>query len=363
MLLAYIFYMITGGFGWLLFYWKPDWKLKITCYMVPLDEAEFILTQRASGGSDVETVMLSELPEGGMEDAGSNDDSDERALLAGNGEQQGGGFVRYFLHRNLRYIYDKRVQYYRRVVAFDQNTTIKRLHTVGKQPPPMGEARSCLTLLHGKNEIDVPIKPYFTIFVEEVLDPFYIFQLFAVLLWAYEFYIYYAVCIVLISGMSITINLRETRRNLTNLHNMVKFSGTVPFCHRGLSGGEDDVTEVDSTELLPGDIFQIPSDGMMLSCDAVLLVGGVVVNESMLTGESVPVTKVPLPAAEDSTEHSTYSIEVHKSHTLFCGTHIIQTRAEIVRAMVIRTGFSTAKGQLVRSILFPRPTRFDLSCA
>ena len=77
----------------------------------------------------------------------------------------------------------------------------------------------------------------------------------------------------------------------------------------------------------------------------------------MLSGESVPVTKVPLPPAADAVEHSIYSTETHKSHTLFCGTHIIQTRSEVVRAMVIRTGFSTAKGQLVRSILFPRPTK------
>uniref|UniRef100_A0A3B3VM82 ATPase 13A3 n=1 Tax=Poecilia latipinna TaxID=48699 RepID=A0A3B3VM82_9TELE len=58
-----------------------------------------------------------------------------------------------------------------------------------------------------------------------------------------------------------------------------------------------------------------------------------------------------------------YSMEEHKRHTLFCGTHVIQTRfytGELVKAVVIRTGFSTEKGQLVRSILYPKPTDFRL---
>ena len=127
---------------------------------------------------------------------------------------------------------------------------------------------------------------------------------------------------------------------------------------KGVICGPGETVTVDSSELLPGDVFEIPADGLLLSCDAVLIVGGVVVNESMLTGESVPVTKVALPAAEDSVEQSLFNIELHKSHVLFCGTQVIQTRSEIVRAMVIRTGFSTAKGQLVRSIMFPKPAQF-----
>lgn len=45
-------------------------------------------------------------------------------------------------------------------------------------------------------------------------------------------------------------------------------------------------------QLVPGDLVQISSHGCVLQCDAVLLSGTCIVNESMLTGESVPVTKV-----------------------------------------------------------------------
>lgn len=51
----------------------------------------------------------------------------------------------------------------------------------------------------------------------------------------------------------------------------------------------------------------------------------------------------------------------HGKHTLYCGTHVIQTRyygGELVRAVVVRTGFGTNKGALVRSIMYPPPVDF-----
>ena len=46
--------------------------------------------------------------------------------------------------------------------------------------------------------------------------------------------------------------------------------------------------------MVPGDIIEVKNMSTM-HCDAVLLNGNVIVNESILTGESVPITKTPLP--------------------------------------------------------------------
>lgn len=43
---------------------------------------------------------------------------------------------------------------------------------------------------------------------------------------------------------------------------------------------------VSSMELVPGDCVVIPAEGLHLPCDAALMVGECMVNESMLTGES-----------------------------------------------------------------------------
>lgn len=43
-------------------------------------------------------------------------------------------------------------------------------------------------------------------------------------------------------------------------------------------------SSVNSIDLVPGDIIEIPRDGCTMFCDAVLLKGNCIVNESTLTG-------------------------------------------------------------------------------
>lgn len=53
-----------------------------------------------------------------------------------------------------------------------------------------------------------------------------------------------------------------------------------------------------------------------------------------------------------------YDTKEHGRHTLYCGTEILQTRFygdEHVLALVIRTGFSTTKGAVIQTLLYPVP--------
>ena len=85
-------------------------------------------------------------------------------------------------------------------------------------------------------------------------------------------------------------------------------------------------------------------------------------------GESVPVFKVP--ATNDSIcLLSSSANAMHPDlakHFLFNGTKLIRARRPqagqddeaVALAIVIRTGFNTTKGELVRSMLFPKPSGF-----
>lgn len=108
--------------------------------------------------------------------------------------------------------------------------------------------------------------------------------------------------------------------------------------------------------LVPGDVIEIPSNGCVMQCDIALLSGNCIMDESMLTGECVPVTKTPLPKSA-----FTFSQKAYARHILFAGTKLIQTRyigGERVLGMVINIGNKTAKGDLIRSILYPPPVDY-----
>uniref|UniRef100_A0A669PQ23 ATPase 13A5 n=1 Tax=Phasianus colchicus TaxID=9054 RepID=A0A669PQ23_PHACC len=122
------------------------------------------------------------------------------------------------------------------------------------------------------------------------------------------------------------------------------------------------VSEI-SRYLVPGDVFLLDGKKLSLPCDAVLIDGSCIVNEGMLTGESIPVMKTLLPLTESPEPWKTHSMEDYRRHVLFCGTEVIQAKSSgrgLTRAVVLQTGFNTAKGDLVRSILYPRPLNFQL---
>jgi P-type E1-E2 ATPase len=113
---------------------------------------------------------------------------------------------------------------------------------------------------------------------------------------------------------------------------------------------------VGSEELLPGDVIKVP-ENILFPCDFILLSGSVIVNEAILTGESIPVMKTSLM----NTDLNTYSSEACSKHTLFGGTFSMQNRPtgeDPCLAVVTSTGFQTTKGGLVRDILYPRALKF-----
>ncbi|EGT45878.1 hypothetical protein CAEBREN_18457 [Caenorhabditis brenneri] len=205
------------------------------------------------------------------------------------------------------------------------------------------------------NTLALPLTPIITILFKEVLSPFYIFQAFSVALWYTDNYAYYASVIVIITVGSAGVACWSTRAQEKRIRTMVGDTIDVEVLRNGKR------SIVDGAELVPSDIMILPSHNFVLPCDCLLMNGTVIVNEAMLTGESVPVTKASLREADECGPEIRLSSE-HNRHTLFSGTTVLQTRnykGQPVMVRVLRTGFSTLKGQLVRSILYPRPADQD----
>ncbi|KAF8893975.1 hypothetical protein BD779DRAFT_1504591 [Infundibulicybe gibba] len=196
--------------------------------------------------------------------------------------------------------------------------------------------------LFGSNEIDIEGKSILSLLIDEVIHPFYVFQIASIVLWSLDDYYYYAFCIGLISILSVSTTLFETRKTISRMREMSRFSCKMITYIGG------NYLECDSSDLVPGDIVNLSdSHFTLVPADLFLLSGDAIVNESMLTGESVPVSKIPIKD-EDLSRWRDNKEESPKNG----GSN------QPALAMVARTGFNTTKGALIRSMLFPKPIGF-----
>lgn len=361
--LYHLLALLTLGVLYLVTYWRPEWKVSWTTRKCDLAEADCLILMDRDGKTHVVDVRVEDVDAGfpqqyvvtsqnGNCGATVNGVSDSTHLT-----HPPLRVMRYFLHQHLKYVWVPEKCTFLRLNGYDQNTQISTLLTEFRGYTVQEELQR--QQLYGLNVISIEVRSYFSLLVTEVLNPFYVFQIASIMLWSFDNYYLYASCIFLISLLSILVSLYETRKQSQSLHDMVEASNVSTVLVLRTTPEKTSVeVEVNSKELVPGDVVVVPPGGCTMSCDAVLISGTAIVNESMLTGESVPVTKTPITVSE---EEEVYSAEHHKRHTLFCGTAVIQTRyygSAQVLAVVVRTGFSTAKGELVRSILYPRPLDF-----
>jgi cation-transporting ATPase 13A2 len=208
--------------------------------------------------------------------------------------------------------------------------------------------------IYGANKMEVQVKSYFYLFYKEIKDPFYIFQFFSVIMWMFSNYIKYGIVIIITTFIFLSIAIYEIRSNLLDMQKLAVYNCEV-LIHRSINSTKK-VVKCMSEDLIPGDLFELPADGKMMPCDAILLSGSVIMNESVLTGESTPIFKTHIPSS-----NSVFDKQRDGKYILFSGTKIIQKRSlkdTKVFGLVLNTGFYTEKGSLIRSILYPKDSKF-----
>ncbi|QGN16664.1 putative cation-transporting ATPase 2 [Kluyveromyces marxianus] len=359
----YFLCIISLGFAYLLFRWKPSMKVKLSGVKTPLGKAEWVVIENEFGELTIEPVkrrwynrplstVLMEINEDRInppEDHHYHHETSSNPNLP---------ILITFNYRYFTLVYSPVAD------IFKSNSNWADPDWLDLEQVQKGLSSSIQedrTLAFGKNAVNLKQKTVFEILFDEALHPFYVFQIFSIVLWLADDYYYYAGCIFIISVLSIIDTVLETRKNSARLAEMSHFSCEVRVYKDGFW------TQVNSSELVPGDLFEISDPSLTaLPCDAVLISGDCIVNESMLTGESVPVSKF---AATESTmvhlledfKSSQVSSIVSRSF-LFNGTKIIRVRSQpgmgMALALVTRTGFSTTKGSLIRSMVFPKPVGF-----
>ena len=292
--------VLTGGLAALFFYWFPRLYHKMRCVAASLHEATIVMAVDNISPTKASFIKIQTLE--------SN--------------------IRYFTFREIRYVYEpSRDGFY--VIGYPAVTLTNATTAINQE----------YIDYYGNNDTTFSPTPIYKLIIEQLASPFFVFQVYSIILWIFDTYYQYSIAILFVTIVSISLDVFGTHRAEKNIYRISKTSDT---CWKKVNG---DYVEIDAANLVPGDLIII-QDQKKIPADCLLIQGEVVVNESLLTGESIPVVR------------SCCTLDnMSKSSEVLAGTECIQSRNN-PEAIVIRTGFRSAKGELLRQIKFPSDTKF-----
>ncbi|KAG1707992.1 hypothetical protein DVH05_028681 [Phytophthora capsici] len=221
----------------------------------------------------------------------------------------------------------------------------------------------------GRNDFELSVPKFTELLKEQLVAPFFVFQFFCMLLWCLDEYMYYSLLTLL---MLVIFECTVVKQRQQNMDTLLHMRRSPQPCLVFRSGSW---TQISSDDLVPGDICSVGhyERDTIVPCDLLLLSGNCVVNESMLSGESVPLRKEAIVASVVNEVELTKNLEIddgssmkHKRCVLYGGTKILQhltpTSKDSLRVasppdggcvgFVLKTGFGTTQGSLMRTILY-----------
>lgn len=282
------------------------------------------------------------------------------------------GNERYFYYQYVKFTYNPELDRFedssRKVTNYLRNTNLTDLLDKGGLTEAESFRRTCEV---GKNTIAVQTLSFSTLLYREVSDPVFFLQLYLTLKSVY----WKSIITAPIWGFMVVHTIlkkvriiNDQQRDLHQLANAASNSMVTVL--------RENVTKaVPASDLAIGDIVRVESNWEVPS-DMVMLRGDVIVDESSITGESVPLRKSKLIVDKYGYSLSIFDPNLSMagkgkraahdkeivSHLLKAGTRIISVvgnediTASAV-AVVVATGVYTTKGKQMKGVLFPNQFR------
>ncbi|KAI9326864.1 hypothetical protein BDR26DRAFT_826602 [Obelidium mucronatum] len=355
-------YCVSLGTVYLFCRWFPSLGARLTSAPCSIDEADLICIVNPWGEVSVSKVYRVPLPGGRVSDVfPSKKDPVHNIDTAMES-------ISFFYYNSIKFILNPSTLRFETILNW-RDPWWGFTHDMSEGLGSVEEVVKRL-IIFDHNTVEMEKYPLLDLLMEELLNPIFIFQGLCMVQWFSDEYESYGYFIMAVSLVSIVSSFRESQEKDRLIHGMCQYAGKVRVKRMGLWH------EIEATDLVPGDIIEIGAEGIQsLPCDAVLVSGSCIMNESMLTGESKPVLKSAILPDElaqlDFSVADPSNSRQMSRFFLFFGTKVVRVRgAEPVgpfhspsqlpgaMALVVRTGVNTTKGCLVRSIMYPKPHTF-----
>ena len=211
--------------------------------------------------------------------------------------------------------------------GLDEKEVKKRLHKYGLNELPKEEHKSVAQIFFGSMK-----DPIIYVLIAAAILSFIVNEPVDAIAIAF---------IILIDAVVSTFQEYRAEKNSEALKNLIKFKVKVVRNNKHY--------EIDSQNVVPGDIIVLES-GTQVSADArILSCNNLTVDESVLTGESIGVTKTDDVNGIDEESRSTM---------VYAGTSVLTGRA---LALVVATGINTEVGQIAQKVTTTEESKSPLT--
>jgi cation-transporting ATPase 13A2 len=194
----------------------------------------------------------------------------------------------------------------------------------------------------GKNIINIDQLNPFIHGVEILLLPLNIYQLILILLFFYFENYVWSIHLAVYLLMQATLKVIDRRIYVKSVNKFSKTEQKVKVLRTSLTNSliEEEISE---THIVVGDILKIENE-KVINCDLLILYGECLINQAVLTGESIPVSKESINSLLIQVK------KVEEKNILYSGSQCVITKTPEVWGLVIGTGWNTFKGSLLDQI-------------